>query len=184
MHGRSSPSGYGGVAMLLHWLTVAAVLIAWLLGTLGDDLPRGATRAAGLSIHIAAGLMVLGLTATRLPWRLFDRPSSPEITPLGAWVTTVAELTHLGLYALLIVTPIVGIVLQFARGDALPVFGVIEVGSPWVRDRAFAGSVKEVHEILANLLMIVACLHAAAALIHHWLLRDRTLTRMLPGLHR
>jgi cytochrome b561 len=40
---------------------------------------------------------------------------------------------------------------------------------------------KEVHEILANALVMLAGLHAAAALIHHWVLRDRTLTRMLPG---
>lgn len=181
---RSSPSGYGSIAVLLHWLTVAAVILAWLLGTFGDDLPRGAARATGLSIHIAAGLLVIVLLAVRLPWRLFDRPPPAEVTQLGPWVNTVAKLTHLGLYGLLMVTPIAGIVLQFARGDALPIFGAIDIASPWVRDRAFAGSVKEVHETLANLLMIVASLHVAAALAHHWLFRDRTLSRMLPGLHR
>jgi len=50
-----------------------------------------------------------------------------------------------------------------------------------VKDRAFARSVTEVHEILANALVILAGLHAVAALVHHWILRDRTLARMLPG---
>ena len=53
-------------------------------------------------------------------------------------------------------------------------------GSP----RAFARSVKDVHEVLANALAILACLHAAAALVHHWVFRDRTLVRMLPGSKR
>jgi cytochrome b561 len=35
--------------------------------------------------------------------------------------------------------------------------------------------------LLANGLVVLACLHAAAALVHHWMFRDRTLVRMLPG---
>ena len=75
--------------------------------------------------------------------------------------------------------PIAGIVLQFARGDALSIFGIADIASPWITDRAFARSVKEVHEILAHTLMIVAGFHAAA-LFHHWVLRARTLAKMLP----
>jgi cytochrome b561 len=53
-----------------------------------------------------------------------------------------------------------------------------------VRDRAFARSVKEVHELLSNALMILAVFHALAAMIHHWIWHDRTLARMLPGVAR
>ena len=74
-----------------------------------------------------------------------------------------------------------GIITQFARGDALSIFRLFEIASPWVKDRAFARSVTAIHEILANTLVILAALHAVAALIHHWVLRDRTLVRMLPG---
>jgi cytochrome b561 len=81
---------------------------------------------------------------------------------------------------LLIVVPVAGIVAQFAHGDALPLFGIGEIPSPWVRDRAFAHSVKEIHEIAAHALVIVAIFHAAAALIHHFVFRDNTLIRMLP----
>jgi cytochrome b561 len=85
------------------------------------------------------------------------------------------------MYLLLALVPIAGIVTQFARGDAVSIFGLYEIASPWVKDRAFARSVTEVHEILANALVILAGLHAVAALVHHWILRDRTLARMLPG---
>jgi cytochrome b561 len=40
--------------------------------------------------------------------------------------------------------------------------------------------VKEIHEIAANALVIVATFHAAAALIHHFVFHDDTLIRMLP----
>jgi cytochrome b561 len=75
----------------------------------------------------------------------------------------------------------VGITAQFADGDALPVFGLFEIASPWAKNHQFAETVEEVHEFLANALVIVAVVHTAAALAHHWLLRDRTLTRMLPN---
>jgi cytochrome b561 len=95
-------------------------------------------------------------------------------------VDPAARIAHYSLYALLVAVPVAGIVLQFARGDALPLFGIAEISSPWLKDRAFAHSVKEVHEVLAHALVILAAIHAAAALIHHWIFRDRTLVRMLP----
>jgi cytochrome b561 len=99
----------------------------------------------------------------------------------GVWVDRASRLAHYSLYALLVAVPVVGIAVQFARGEPLPLFGFTEMMSPWTANRAFARSLKEVHEILANALVILAALHAVAALIHHWVLHDRTLARMLPG---
>ncbi|HLI10038.1 MAG TPA: cytochrome b [Alphaproteobacteria bacterium] len=177
---RNSPERYGAVAQALHWAVVILVLLAWATGTFGDELPRGAARTAGLFVHISAGLAVLAFAAMRLFWRAVDPPPPSEKTVLGRWAERCATLAHYALYALLIAIPIVGITIQFARGNPLPVFGLFEVGSPWSADRAFAHSLKEVHELLANGLLALAGLHAAAALIHHWVLRDRTLLRMLP----
>ena len=102
-------------------------------------------------------------------------------TMLGAWLDRAARFAHYALYALLLAAPISGIVLQFARGNALPVFGLFEISSPWPADRQFARSAKELHELLSNALVLLAAMHAGAALFHHWVLRDRTLVRMLPG---
>ena len=130
---------------------------------------------------ISAGVAILAVLVARLLWRLADPPPLPEPTVLGVWLDWAGRLAHYALYALLIAAPVAGIVVQFARGDALPLFGLFEVPSPWAADRAFARSVKDVHEVLANALVILASFHAAAALVHHWVFRDRTLVRMLPG---
>jgi cytochrome b561 len=82
---------------------------------------------------------------------------------------------------LLLMVPLVGIGLRFTRGQSVPLFGLYEIASPWVRDRALAASVKNVHALLANALLILASLHALAALAHHYVLKDDTLRRMLPG---
>ena len=178
---RNSAKNFGAIAQGLHWLTVMLVALAWALGTFDDALPKGAARAAGLFVHISAGLAILAVLVVRLMWRLGNPSPSSEPTFLGEWLDRAGRLAHYALYALLVAAPVAGIVLQFARGDALPVFGLFDIASPWPPDKAFARSVKDVHEVLANALVILAALHAAAALFHHWVLRDRTLVRMLPG---
>jgi cytochrome b561 len=176
---------YGAAPRLLHWLTVILVMLAWTLGTFGDDLPKGAARDTGLFVHISAGLVILMALVLRLVWRAAEPPPPPEPNEFGRWLGAFADpaarLAHYTLYALLIAVPIAGIAAQFARGNALPLFGIAEIASPWVRDRAFAHNVTEIHEILANALVIVAGFHAAAALVHHFVFRDNTLIRMLPG---
>lgn len=177
---RNSSDGYGAIARAFHWLTVVLVLLAWTLGTFGDVFPKGAARTAGLMVHISAGLTILAVLLARLLWRLVDRPPAPEPTGLGLWADRAGRLAHIALYALLFAIPVSGIVVQFARGNALPLFGLFEIASPWLADRASARAIKEVHELLANALGVLAALHAIAALYHHWVLRDRTLLRMLP----
>ena len=181
MRWRNSSEGYGAVPQIMHWITVALVILAWLLGQFDDIFPKGAARAVSLLVHISAGLAVIGILVLRLFWRLVDPPPPIEQTILGVWLDRAGRLAHYVLYVLLLAVPVSGIVLQFARGDALPLFGLAEIASPWVRDREFAHSVKEVHEVMANALVIIAAFHAAAALFHHWVLRDRTLGRMLPS---
>ena len=176
----NSSRGYGAIPQAAHWLTVILVVVAWILGLFGDDVPKGAPRAAGLFVHISAGLAIMALLVVRLAWNLANPPPDAEPTGLGVWADRLGQTAHYLLYGLLIAVPIAGIMLQFARGDALPIFGIADIASPWIRDRAFSRSVKEVHEILAHTLMIVAGFHAAAALFHHWVLRDRTLAKVLP----
>lgn len=176
---------YGTVPQLLHWLTVLLVIVAWTLGTFGDDLPKGAARATGLFVHISAGLLILAGLITRLTWRVADPPPPPQPNEFGRWLGTFADpaarLAHYALYTLLIAVPVTGIIAQFAHGDPLPLLGIGEIPSPWTRDRAFTHTAKEIHEIIANALLIVATFHAAAALIHHFVFHDNTLIRMLPG---
>jgi len=147
---RNSAQGYGAIPKSLHWLTVALVIVAWLLGTFGEELPLGTARDFGMFVHITMGLLVIVLLVARVIWRVVDPPPPPEITPLGSWIEATGKLTHLTLYLLLAATPIVGIVLQFARGDALPIFGFTEIASPWIKDKGFARSIKEIHDTLAN----------------------------------
>ena len=178
---RSDAQGFGSVAKVLHWAAAVSVLAAWLIGVVGDDPFPKSWKGTILFAHITFGLLVLATLLGRLGWRVAS-PAPPAIaTRFDPWMGVAALVAHILLYALLLMVPLTGIVLQFARGQALPLFGLYDIASPWVRDRAFARSVKEVHEIFAHALLILAAVHAAAALFHHHVLKDDTLVRMLPG---
>jgi cytochrome b561 len=99
---------------------------------------------------------------------------------MGRVVDLAARLGHLALYALLLAVPVVGIATLFAGGESLSIFGVVDIPSPWVKDRAFEHSLEDIHEILAHSLIALVAVHAAAAIVHHRVYRDDTLKRMLP----
>ena len=180
MRARNSSQSYGAIAIALHWAVFALVLGSWLSGQFGAELPRAA-RETSLFVHISSGLGVLGLMMVRLFWRAADPVPAPVESPLGLWGERAGQAVHYMLYALLIAVPVAGIVVQFAKGHALPMLGLFEIASPWTDDRAFARDTKAVHELLANGTIILIGLHSAAALVHHYIFHDGTLLRMLPG---
>lgn len=177
---QNTQDAYGAVAKALHWLSAILILGGWLLGQTLDWFPKSMEPGLKLA-HVWSGLGVVALLAARLAWRLSGPQPDPIPSALDPWLARAATAGHLLLYALLLAVPIAGIVLSFARGEPVSLFGLYEIASPWARDRAFARNAREVHELLANAIMLVAALHAAAALMHHYLLGDATLARMLPG---
>ena len=176
---RNDAAGYGSVARTIHWAAALFVVAGWLLGTFIDDFPKSAESSV-LFAHMSLGLAILALLLSRLGWRFADPAPPAAETAFSPWSDRLAILMQWLLYALLLAAPLSGIVLEFARGQPIPVFGLFDIASPWPRDRAFARSVKEVHELLTDALLILASLHAAAGLAHHYLLKDATLLRMLP----
>jgi cytochrome b561 len=176
----NSASRYGAIPQAIHWLTAIFVLAGFLLGQFGDDLPKP-NQATGLLIHMTLGQCVLVLLLVRLLWRFADPPPPAEATPFGRLVELAAKLSHFALYALLVVVPIFGIIVQLKRGHDLPILALWDFASPWPADRAVARAMFSVHSLLADALLILAGLHACAAIVHHHVWRDRTLTRMLPG---
>lgn len=177
----NSKTQYGAVPQLIHWLTALLVVADWLLGTFGDDLPKGPVRAFGMLTHMTFGECVALLLIVRVAWRVANPPPRLEGIPFGWFGELAAKLSHLALYALLLVVPLLGIMVQLKRGHDLPIFGLWSAASPWPADRPTAKAVLGIHGLLADAFLILAGLHATAALMHHWLWRDRTLLRMLPG---
>ena len=125
------------------------------------------------------GLSVLALVGLRIAVRCTR--STPAITPPPAvWQQKLATLAHLALYGLMLAMPLAGWVILSAEGKDIPFFGLTLPPLVGVNE-ALAHDVEEIHEAVGEAGYWLIGLHAAAGLFHHYLLKDNTLLRMLPG---
>ena len=95
-----------------------------------------------------------------------------------AWRPLAARFLHGVLYLLIIATIVMGVANAWMRGSN--VFGLFQFAAAANPDRVLRRSINGWHELAANTLVILALLHAGAALLHHYVLRDDVLRRMLP----
>lgn len=180
MRWTNTPNRFGIMAQIFHWTTVLAVGLAWALGQFGDEIPKGIARQTAGFIHVSAGELIAILLIGRLIWRQSNPYPTKISSPLSKWGEYAGSIMHFVLYVLLATVVLAGITTEFAQGKPLTLFGLYEVASPWVKDKQFAHSVKEIHETLANSLIVLATIHAGSALVHHYMFKNNTLKRMFP----
>ncbi|MYZ48231.1 cytochrome b [Propylenella binzhouense] len=169
---------YSTVAIVLHWTIATLIVLVFALGLTVDVFPTDWEHAV-VNTHVLLGLLILVLSLARLAWRLAHRPPAPA-EGAGRLAQRAAELVHYALYALMILVPLIGIPTLLYRGVGLDL-GVLEIASPFARDRAVAGPLTEVHELAAYALIALAAGHALAALYHHFVRHDDVLRRMMPA---
>lgn len=172
-----SPRGYGMVSRAIHWVSALLIAAAWLIGTTMEGGGRG-TPGPMQVLHYSIGVLVLSLVAARLLWRGVNRPPTAE-PGMPAWQHFAAGVAHVALYALMLAVPLTGLAARWARGRTVMLLGDITVPPPFAIPGGRAWG--EVHETLANLLLAVVLAHVAAALWHHFVLRDGVLRRMTRG---
>ncbi|VTZ28272.1 Cytochrome B561 [Methylocella tundrae] len=167
-------SNYDQTTIFLHWITAALVVVLWILGQTSDLVPRGPLRTGSWSLHVTLGFLLAFVLIGRIIWR---GGAGRRLPPADAgFLQFLAAATHYALYALLLAAVTLGIINAFVRGYDL--FGVVSL--PKLGDPALKKPITEWHELAANLVLAVALLHAAAALAHHYVLKDGVLLRMLP----
>lgn len=165
---------YDPVTVSLHWITVGLIVALWGLGMTADSFPRGPLRSAAWSTHVVLGFAIAFVLLTRIAWRAqYGRVLPPADSGI---MHMIASMTHYTLYVLLAAVTVTGLANASYRG-----FNVFDM---WKMPQFGAGvaatrrSINEWHELAANLLLIVAGIHATAALFHHYVWRDRLLDRM------
>ncbi|RZI75634.1 MAG: cytochrome b [Variovorax sp.] len=176
----NSDTRYSAPLIGLHWLMLALLAAVYACMELRGLAPRGSDlRAALKSLHFLLGLSVLALVVVRLAIRWNAGPAPRILPPRPVWQDLLARLVHPMLYAFMIATPILGWLTLGVEGKPIVLFG-LHVPSLLGPDKALSERLQDVHEALATAGYFLIGLHAAAALIHHYVVRDNTLLRMLP----
>jgi cytochrome b561 len=172
----ASPARYGAVARLLHWLVALLIVFVFALGLSVDAFPHEWEDGIVL-IHKDAGVAIVVLALLRLAWRQAVPP--PAAVGEGTVAARLAFLGHVALYVLMVAVPVIGIALSVLRGQGFD-FGLFSIPPLMEANRPLARSVKEVHELAAWALVLLAGAHALVALFHHYVLKDGVLMRMMP----
>ncbi len=185
------PAVYGGIARILHWVIAVLVIQLLIVGNTMVDLPLVSQDKFWLfQLHKSLGFTLLGLMALRIVWRL-THPAPGLPGGMGLLQRLAAHGTHFAFYALLVLMPLAGWAIVSTSPLPIPtlLWGVIPIPHlPFLDgmarpDRiALSHLLMTLHALGGKLMIALIVLHVAAALYHHFWVRDGLLARMIPGL--
>ncbi len=170
---------YGGLSIALHWLMLLLIAAVYACIELREFYPKGSDIREGMKAwHFMLGLTVLALVIVRVIARVTGW--TPRITSESkAWQNVLARSMHLALYLFMVCMPIAGWLVLSASGEPIPFFG-LTLPPLMGENRDVAHQIKELHEAVGSVGYYLIGLHAFAALVHHYVMKDDTLRRMLP----
>lgn len=167
---------YNSVARAFHAVIAVMVIFNLLTGIFGDAIED---IWQPFPAHKATGILILLLSLGRLGWRFtWTMPDWPET--MSNLQRTVARLTHAALYALMLIVPLTGWIFSSAGKYPLSIYGLFDWPKLAVaKGSALAEAAHEGHEVLGFAMAGLVVLHVAAALHHHFVIKDNVLRRML-----
>ena len=167
-------------AIAFHWIAAALILANLVLGISMVQLPISPRKLNWYLWHKSIGVTIFAVTALRLAWRAMH--PAPAAVPMPAWQQRAAGLSHVALYALMVLVPLSGWLFSSASGVQVVYARLLPLPDLVPRDRALADVLRVVHLALNASLATIVVVHIAAALKHHFVDRDGVLARMVPFL--
>jgi len=176
----SAPSNhFAPLARLLHWLMALMILAMLFIGA-GMAASVSERHEWLLHLHKPLGIAILLLVVVRLVVRFStDQPPLPKDLP--GWQVLAAKLSHVLLYALMLVLPLLGWAMISAAGDPVMLSSSLQLPAILPANPTTFAFLRKAHGYLAYLLFLTVLVHLAAALFHGWIRRDGVLESMVRG---
>lgn len=175
---KNSQQGYGLISIVLHWSIALALFGLFGLGVWMVELGLyDAWYHDAPALHISIGFVTVSLMVIRLLWRWLN--PIPKAVPQPILLQLLAAIMHQLFYIWVIALGFSGYMISTAEGDPLVIFEYLTIPAIGFEIENQADLAGEVHFWLAWSLIGLALLHALAALKHHFINQDSTLTRMI-----
>lgn len=150
-------TGYSTLQIALHWAVALLIGLAFLTSGGAEEamevIEEGGT--VGFLPHAALGMAVFALVLLRIVIRFMrGAPAAPGVP--GSWQVKAAEWGHRVLYLLMLAVPLGGMSIWIGGMDN-----------------------GDIHGFFATVLVVLAGGHAVVALVHHYVLKDGLLRRMM-----
>lgn len=171
---------YTTVAIALHWLVAALVVVQFALGWGMQEISKAppGPRADAYNLHKSLGITIFALMALRLGWRMRHRP--PPLPPVPRWQARLAKSTHALLYGALVAMPLAGYAGSVYSGYPVKFFGLTLPAwggaRPDLKDLMSA-----VHFWTSWVLAAAVATHLAGVAKHTFVDRDGLMRRMGVG---
>ena len=163
---------------LIHWVMALIIITGYFVGDYLAELPKEADKSFPFGIHTSLGVLVALLVIVRIVIRLRD--GAPD--PIGSGPQLmIAKGLHVLFYALMIIIPFSGTLMVQSHGDAVSFFGLFDMPTLVGKNKDLHEFAEEFHEVMGTILMLAVIAHIGAAVYHHRILKDNTLTRMTKG---
>ena len=172
-----SVTQYNMLAKALHWSSALLIFGLFSLGLWVVELDYYSEwYKLAPQWHKSVGLCLFAVTIFRLLWKIVTKTPAIEGQ---RWEKVAAKLVHRLLYILLFAIFISGYMISSADGRSIAIFNWFSIpglGSFFENQEDIAGVI---HFYLACIIIVLATLHALAALKHHFINKDNTLSKML-----
>lgn len=177
---KNTTERYGSLSIAMHWLMLLLIVAVYACIELREFYPKGSDpRNALKAWHFTLGLSVFFLVWLRLLLKVTQL--TPNIVPKPvSWQMLLAKVLHLAMYVFMLGMPILGWLILSGEGKDIPFYGV-NMPALMEKNKETAKLVKELHEIGGTIGYFLVGIHAVAALFHHYVIKDNTLLRILPG---
>ena len=194
----SSIKKYTNVAIVLHWLIAIGICFMFYLGWFMEALPKEGTKALSydlfnlglytweltkeatprafyFNLHKSIGLTIFVLIIFRIIWRFTHRPPV-LLETMKLWEKRLANVAHQGLYLLMFLIPLSGIIMSIGSKYGIKWFGIKII--PGIDDSGLRVLFLEFHKIFGLLILCVLFFHIIGAIKHSFVDKDGTLRRM------
>jgi len=179
---KNTKDTFGWLAKSFHWVIALLIIGMWVAGQVMTSMENTPTKFEVYFFHKATGITVLALAVLAIAWRSIN--VKPALTHLPKWQVLAATLNKYGLYFCMLAMPLTGWMMSSAAGRPVSFFGLFIMPDLVPVDKEAAHIYAERHEQVALLLLALFLTHAGAALMHHFILKDGILKRMLPKISK
>ena len=163
-----------------HWVSALAMLILFVSIWAREYIEEYALRVSLFETHRQMGLVILTLFFVRLAVKKFGTKKKPSGPQMGKIEHLAATCSHIALYIVLFLMPVVGWLITNAQGHAVRFLGAFSLPQLVGKNEDLEDILLTVHEYVADLLMSMISLHFAAAMFHHFVKKDHVLASMIP----
>ena len=178
MNIKNSSNGFGLMTILIHWVMALTIIALFIVGKYMVDLDYyDAYYHIAPWWHKSFGLLIASLLVFRIIWRMTNSKVN-ELESYKPIEVKSAKIMQYLLYLLILICCISGYMISTAEDAGVSFFDWFDIPAVVSNGEQQADFAGEIHEYSTLALIVLAGLHALAALKHHFMNKDKTLIRI------